>query len=118
MRIVRPSAHRELVEGPFRPLCVLSLPVAVSMRRPTPGNATRREELTLAKIDRADAIEALDVEGVLRFAERILPRASDQWVQASLDHKQLHQRFIPRRGRVRRKTVQSNRRNRSTSEVL
>jgi len=38
-----------------------------------------REELTLAKIDHhADAIEELDVEGIMAFAERILPRASDQ----------------------------------------
>jgi hypothetical protein len=28
------------------------------------------------------------VEGILAFAERILPRASDMWVQASLDYKQ------------------------------
>jgi len=56
-----------------------------------------REELTLAKIDHhADAIEELDVEGILAFAERILPRASDQWVQASLDYKQrLQQLFLP-----------------------
>lgn len=56
-----------------------------------------REELTLAKIDHhADAIDALDVEGVLAFAERILPRASDLWVQASLDYKQrLQQLFFP-----------------------
>ena len=33
-----------------------------------------REELTLAKIDHhAEAVEELDVEGILAFAERILP---------------------------------------------
>ncbi len=38
----------------------------------------------------------LDVEGILAFAERILPRASDLWVQASLDYKQrLQQLFFP-----------------------
>ena len=37
-----------------------------------------REELTLAKIDHhAEAVDELDVEGILAFAERILPRASD-----------------------------------------
>ena len=42
--------------------------------------------LTLAEIDhRTDAVDELDVEGILAFAERILPRASDLWVQASLD---------------------------------
>ena len=56
-----------------------------------------REELTFAKIDHhADAVEELDVEGILAFAERILPRASDLWVQSSLDHKQrLQQLFFP-----------------------
>jgi hypothetical protein len=38
----------------------------------------------------------LDVEGILAFAERIVPRASDLWVQASLDYKQrLQQLFFP-----------------------
>ncbi len=48
-----------------------------------------REELTLAKIGHhAEAVDELDVEGILAFAERILPRASDLWVQSSLDHRQ------------------------------
>ena len=56
-----------------------------------------RQELTLTQIDRhAVEIEKLDVEGILAFAERVLPRASDLWVQASLDQKQrLHQLFFP-----------------------
>jgi hypothetical protein len=33
---------------------------------------------------------------ILAFAERVLPRASDLWVQASLDYKQrLQQLFFP-----------------------
>jgi len=56
-----------------------------------------REELTLAKIDHhAEAVDELDVEGILAFAERILPRASDLWVQATLDYKQrLQELFFP-----------------------
>src|SRR5882672_10460764 len=56
-----------------------------------------REELTLAQIDRhAEAIEEIDVAGILAFAERVLPRASDLWVQASLNQKQrLQQLFFP-----------------------
>ncbi len=56
-----------------------------------------REELTLAKIDHhAEAVDELDVEGILAFAERILPHASDLWVQASLDYKQrLQLLFFP-----------------------
>jgi hypothetical protein len=56
-----------------------------------------REELTLARIDRhSGQLDELDVEGILAFAERILPRASDLWVQASLDYKQrLQQLFFP-----------------------
>jgi hypothetical protein len=45
-----------------------------------------REELTLAQIDHhAEAVDELDVQGILAFAERTLPRASDVWVQASPD---------------------------------
>ena len=57
-----------------------------------------REELTFAKIDHhTDAVDELDVERILAFAERILPRASDLWVQASLDYKQrLQQLFFPK----------------------
>ena len=56
-----------------------------------------REELTLAQIDHhAEAVDELDVQGILAFAERVLPRASDLWVQASLNQKQrLQQLFFP-----------------------
>ena len=56
-----------------------------------------RQELTLLQIDQhADELEKFDVEGILAFAERVLPRASDLWVQASLDQRQRLQRlFFP-----------------------
>jgi hypothetical protein len=56
-----------------------------------------REELTLARMDRhSGQLDELDVEGILAFAERILPRASDLWVQASLDQRQRFQQlFFP-----------------------
>jgi site-specific DNA recombinase len=56
-----------------------------------------REEFTLAQIDRhAESIEELDVQGILAFAERVLPRAADLWVQASLNQRQrLQQLFLP-----------------------
>ena len=56
-----------------------------------------RQELTLTQIDEhAVAVEKIDVEGILAFAERVLPRASDLWVQASLDQRQrLQQLFFP-----------------------
>ena len=51
-----------------------------------------REEPTLARIDRhSGQLEELDVEGILVFAERVLPRAADLWVQASLDQRQRFQ---------------------------
>ena len=66
---------------------------------PRPRQRDRlREELTLAQIDHhADAVDELDVQGILAFAERVLPRASDLWVQASLDYKQRLQQqlFFP-----------------------
>ena len=41
-------------------------------------------------------MENATIYGILAFAERILPRASDLWVQASLDYKQrLQQLFFP-----------------------
>jgi hypothetical protein len=55
-----------------------------------------REELTLVRIDRhSGQLDELDVEGVLAFAERILPRAADLWVQASLDQRKRFQLFSP-----------------------
>ncbi|HUQ89557.1 MAG TPA: hypothetical protein VM096_18490 [Vicinamibacterales bacterium] len=56
-----------------------------------------RQELTLLEIDHhADRLEKFDVEGILAFAERVLPRASDLWVQASLEQRQRLQRlFFP-----------------------
>ena len=56
-----------------------------------------REELTLARIDRhSGQLEELDEEGILAFAERVLPRAADLWVQASLEQRQRFQQlFFP-----------------------
>jgi hypothetical protein len=56
-----------------------------------------RQELTLTQIDRHSVeLDQFDVEGILAFAERVLPRASDLWVQASLNQKQrLQQLFFP-----------------------
>ncbi len=47
-----------------------------------------REELTLARIDcHSGQLDELDVEGILAFAERVLPRAADLWVQALPDQR-------------------------------
>src|SRR5207249_2715153 len=44
------------------------------------------EELTLVQMDRhATELEEMDVEGILAFAERVLPSASNLWVQSSLN---------------------------------
>jgi hypothetical protein len=53
--------------------------------------------MTLLKIDEhSSKLEELDVEGILAFAERVLPRTADLWVQASLDQRQrLQQLFFP-----------------------
>ena len=79
-----------------------------------------REELALARIDRhSGQLEELDVEGILAFAERVLPRAADLWVQASLEQRQRFQQlFFPRRNRVRRKRLCWNPRNRSGLQLL
>jgi hypothetical protein len=56
-----------------------------------------REELTLVRIDRHSGhLEELDVEGILAFAERVLPRAADLWVHASLEQRlRFQQLFFP-----------------------
>ena len=41
-------------------------------------------------------LDELDVEGILAFAERVLPRAADLWVQASFEQRQRFQQlFFP-----------------------
>jgi hypothetical protein len=54
-------------------------------------------ELTLARIDEHKTdLDDLGVEGILAFAERVLPRASDLWVQASLEQREcLQELFFP-----------------------
>jgi hypothetical protein len=56
-----------------------------------------RQELTLAQIDRhTTTLEELDVQGILAFAERLLPSAANIWIQASLEQKQrLQALFFP-----------------------
>jgi hypothetical protein len=56
-----------------------------------------REELTLVRMERhSGQLEELDVEGILAFAERVMPRAADLWVQASLEQRQRFQQlFFP-----------------------
>ena len=54
--------------------------------------------MTLVKIDEHTAkLEEMDVEGILAFAERVLPRTADLWVQASLDQRQRLQQCSSRR---------------------
>jgi hypothetical protein len=54
-----------------------------------------RQELTLMQIDKHSVdLEKFDVEGVLAFAERVLPRAADLWVQAPLNQKQRLQQLF------------------------
>ena len=79
-----------------------------------------REELTLVRIDRhGSEVEELDVEGILAFAERVLPRAADLWVQASLEQRQRFQQlFFPEGMAFDGNSVCSNRRNRSGFQLL
>jgi hypothetical protein len=56
-----------------------------------------RQELALARVDRhATALDELDVEGILAFAEEVLPIAAHLWTHASLNQRQrLQQVFFP-----------------------
>ena len=75
----------------------LASSTAPSNRDVRPSRREAVRELTLASIDRhSGRVDELDVGGVLTFAERILPRASDLWVQASLNQRQRFQQlFFP-----------------------
>ena len=59
--------------------------------------AARAVSGSLVRIDRhSGQLDELDVEGILTFAERILPRAAELWVQASLEQRQRFQQlFFP-----------------------
>jgi hypothetical protein len=58
--------------------------------------AMRRTDARQGRANHTEAVDELDVQGILAFAERILPRASDLWVEASLDYKQrLQALFFP-----------------------
>jgi hypothetical protein len=80
-----------------------------------------REELTLAQIDRhAESIEEIDVKGVLAFAERVLPATCRGPMGAGFPRSEAAaSAAVPaRRHRVRRKSIQSNRRNGTTFQLL
>ena len=100
----------QLIERPQRLLRVIPLPSWLTRRDRNEGEArgTGSESLPrcshrhaicglLTKLERrCDQLEELDVEGMLALAERILPRAADLWVQASLDQRQRFQQlFFP-----------------------
>ena len=76
-----------------------------------------REELTLAR-SHSGQLEELDVEGILAFAERVLPRAADLWLLASFEPPPA----VPTAVRSGRNFVEemacSNRRNRSGFQLL
>jgi hypothetical protein len=61
----------------------------------------------------------MDVEGILAFAERVLPSASNLWVQSSLNQKQrLQQLFLPDGMRFRREEGCWNRDNAPGFQLL
>ena len=65
------------------------------------GATFRRHPLNASEVNVSvrrvrQRISGADRQGILAFAERILPRASDLWVQASLDYRQrLQALFFP-----------------------
>jgi DNA invertase Pin-like site-specific DNA recombinase len=77
-------AFEEYATGRFNKQQILEQATAWGLRN---RHAERlREELTLARIaKRSTELDELDVEGILAFAERVLPRAADLWVQAPLE---------------------------------
>jgi hypothetical protein len=61
------------------------------------GHAPLAGAVVTGRWRHAIELEEMDVEGILAFAERVLPSASNLWVQPSLNQKQrLQQLFFPR----------------------
>ena len=61
----------------------------------TPRNCARSSR-SCGSSGHPGQLEELDAEGILAFAERVLPRAADLWVQASLEQRQRFQQlFFP-----------------------
>ena len=79
-----------------------------------------RQELTLTQIDRHSVeLDKFDVEGILAFAERVLPRASDLWGSGLADSEgAAAATVLSRRDCIRRKTICSNRRNHARVQLL
>ncbi len=75
------NVSKAVMEGAFVDELALLQPTAGYMRLVKDRNRCVWQQRC------AEAVDELDVEGILAFAERILPRASDLWVQASLDYK-------------------------------
>jgi hypothetical protein len=79
-----------------------------------------REELTLAQMDRhSSELEEMDLEGILAFAERVLPSASNLRVHSSLAQKQrLQQVFFSGWSPLRREEACWNRHNPAGFQLL
>ena len=75
--------------------CLLQM--HLSLFRPGPQPLAAAEGIRAADLESIDRhsgqLDELDVEGILAFAERVLPRAADLWVQASLEQRQRFQQL-------------------------
>lgn len=89
--MLKPIAASQLGECPARPE---SPPDPAWQTLQKHRLAAGRTQAELAEL--ADLIDELDVKGILAFAERVMPRASDVWIQASLaQRQQLQKLFFP-----------------------
>ena len=78
-----------------------------------------REEHTLARIDRhSGQLDELDVEGILAFAERVLPRRGPLGAGVTRTATAVPTTVLSRRNRVRRKRLCWNPRNRTGLQLL
>ena len=73
----------------------------------------------LARIERHSCqLDELDAEGILAFAERVLPRAADLWVLASLEQRKRFQQLFFTDGSRSTEIALLERRNRSRFQLL
>ncbi len=87
--------------------------------RPARREAARGAHAAARIAKHSTELDELDVEGILAFAERVLPRAADLWVQASArPAPAVPTAVLPGGNRVRRPRFCWNRRNRAGFQLL
>src|SRR5258708_17963171 len=78
----------------------------------------RRAAITHSILEHTEAVEEIDVEGILAFAARFTARRGPLGASLPRSKAAAPAAILPGRDRLRRKSIQSNRRNGTAFQVL